>query len=313
MAKYDIVIIGGGVSGMGAALYSGRFMLKTAVVTTMPGGAIINTNDIANYPGIKNITGFELFNRISEHALEYGVEVINSTVTRIKKEKDYFLIYMDEEVLESKAVIIATGTVWKKLGIPGEEEFKSKGVHYCALCDGAFYKGKTVVVVGGSDTAAKDALLLTEYADKVYIIYRREKIRAEPITLSRVEENSKIEIINNTNVKEIQGQTTVQKVLLDKPYNGSTEFETQGVFIAIGHIPISNLAKDLGVKLNQKDEIVIDRRAMTNISGVFAAGDVCDGDFKQAITGVAEGVTAAYSAYNFVGKVNLSGLNGSSL
>jgi thioredoxin reductase (NADPH) len=300
MTKYDLIIIGGGVSGMGAAVYSGRFELKTAVITSMPGGAIINTNDIANYPGIKKITGFELYTKISEHAIEYGVEMINSTVTSIKKEKETFFVSLVDEVLESKAVIISTGTEWKKLNVPGEEEFKSRGVHYCALCDGAFYKDKIVTVVGGSDTAAKDALLLTEYAKQVFIIYRKEKLRAEPITLKRVLKNPKIKIIYGTNVKKIEGQSNVDGVILDRPYEGSEIFKADAVFVAIGHIPISELAKNIGVELNKKNEIIIDRESKTNIPGVFAAGDVSNSSFKQAITGVAEGVIASYSAYNYI-------------
>ena len=184
----------------------------------------------------------------------------------------------------------------------GAEEFKSKGVHYCALCDGALYKDKVVAVIGGSDTAAKEALLLAQHAKKVYIIYRKEKIRAEPINLKLIEKNNKIEIINNTNVVEILGDKLVNKVILDKEYNGSRELTLNGIFGAIGHIPLSDLAVKLGVKINNKKEIMIDRESKTNVKGIFAAGDVVDSGFKQAITGVAEGVVAAHSAYSYINK-----------
>jgi len=182
----------------------------------------------------------------------------------------------------------------------GAEEFKNKGVHYCALCDGALYKEKIVSVIGGSDTAAKEALLLAQNAKKVYIIYRGEKIRPEPVNGKLIEKNKKIEVINNTNVTEIQGDKMVNKVILDREYSGTKELALTGVFGAIGHIPLSDLAAKLGVKINKKNEIMIDRDSKTNVKGIFAAGDVVDSGFKQAITGVGEGVVAVYSAYTYI-------------
>ena len=165
------------------------------------------------------------------------------------------------------------------------------------------FKGKIVGVVGGSDTAAKDALVLAEHAEKVYIIYRKEKIRAEPVNMKRVENNKKIEVINNANVLEVKGKDFVESVLLDRDFNGSNELELNGLFIAIGHEVLSELAKPLGVKLNEKNEIIIDHKTSeTNVPGVFAAGDVADKPFKQAITGVAEGCTAAWSAYEYINR-----------
>lgn len=299
--KYDLVIIGGGVSGMGAAIYAGRFQLKTAVVQEKPGGTIILTNDVANYPGFKQITGLDLADKITDHAKEYGIEILTRKVTKVEKCKGgCFKVYTGDEHLHTKTIIFATGTEWRKLKVPGEEEFTGKGVHYCALCDGAFYKDKVIGVVGGSDSAAKEALLLADYGSKVYIIYRKENIRAEPINLKRVQDNPKIEVINNTNVTKIKGDKFVNKVLLDKPYKDSSELSLDALFIDIGHIPLSQLAKDIGVELNEKAEIKINRNAETNVKGVFAAGDVVNTKFKQAITGVAEGVTAAYSAYQYI-------------
>lgn len=301
MKEYDVVIIGGGVAGLGAAIYAGRFQMKTLVISENIGGTIVNTNDVANYPGFKKISGLELTNKLHGHVKDYDAKIIEKKVTDIKKRKDgCFKVFTVDKEIHTKTIILATGTEWRKLNVPGEKEFTGKGVHYCALCDGAFYKNKIIAVVGGSDSAAKEALLLTEYGKKVYIIYRKEELRAEPITLKRVMKNKKIEIIYNTNVKEIKGDKFVTSVILDKPYNGSREFKLDALFIDIGHIPLSGLAKKLGVKLNNKGEIIIDRKAKTNINGVFAAGDVADTKFKQAITGVGEGVTAAYSAYYYV-------------
>jgi len=184
--------------------------------------------------------------------------------------------------------------------ITGEKEFTGNGVHYCALCDGYIYNDKTVAVVGGSDSAAKEALLLSEYAKKVYIIYRRENIRAEPINAERVKKNEKIEVITNANVLEIHGDKVVNKVLLDRECFGSKELALDGLFIDIGHIPMTQLVEGLGVKLNKKDEVVIDRNGKSSCDGIYAAGDVTDHIFKQAITGVAEGVSAVFSIYEML-------------
>lgn len=299
---YDVAIIGGGCAGLAAGMYSGRFELKVALFGEIVGGTIINTDVVENYPGFKTITGFDLAMKLKEHMEDYTVDVFEEKVDDVKKRGDgAFEIKSSERTLIAKTVIFATGTKWRKLGVPGEEQYANKGVHYCALCDGAFYKGKVIAVVGGSDSAAKEALLLTQWARKVYIVYRGDKIHPEPINAERVAKNEKIEIINNTNIKEIKGDgKKVSSVILDKPYKGSNEFKLDGVFVEIGHIMLSDLAKGLGVKLNAKGEIEINRNAETSVPGVYAAGDVVDTAFKQAITGVAEGVLASYSAYQFL-------------
>jgi len=295
---YDLIIIGGGISAFGAAIYAGRFHMKTLILGENFGGTLLLTDEIENYPGYKKLTGQELFDKVKDHAMQYDIETSERKVEKIEKKDDHYQVDTVEEKYETHTVLIATGSEWKKLGVPGEKEFTGNGVHYCALCDGYAYQDKTIAIVGGSDSAAKEAILLTQYGKKVYIIYRREKIRAEPINLKRVEENDKIEIINNTNVVEIKGDKVVNKIILDKEYNGSKEFDVDGVFINIGHVPNSQLVKDIGVELNDKGEIKIDRHGATNVYGVFAAGDTTDNKFKQAISGVAEGVAAVYSAYN---------------
>ena len=298
--KYDTIIIGGGIAALGAAIYCGRFQIKTAVIGEKLGGTIILTDDIANYPGFKKITGMDLFDKVKAHANDYGIEIMEMRVVNIKKCGNYFKVFTKENTFETKSIILATGTEWRKLGVPGEKEYTSKGVHYCALCDGAIYKDKIIGVVGGSDSAAKEALLLSQYGKKVYIFYRKEKIRAEPINLKRVEDNKKIEVINNTNITEIKGERFVNGIVLDKPYNGSKEFKLDASFVEIGHIPISELAKQIGVKLDKKNQIITNEDSATNIKGVFAAGDVTNSKFKQAITGVSEGVIAAYNVYQYV-------------
>lgn len=302
MNIYDTIIIGGGVTAFGAAMYAGRFTMKTLVVGETLGGTIILTDVVENYPGFKKLTGMELANNISEHAKEYGIEVENDRVVKARKvEKIFEVETASGKKFTGRTVIIATGTQWKKLNAPGEEEYANKGVHYCALCDGAFYRNKVIGVVGGGDSAVKEALLLSTYGSQVYLFVRGEKPRPEPVNEIKLEKNKKITVFTKVNVKEIKGNgKKVTSVILDKEVNGSKEFMLDALFVEIGHLPLSELAVQLGVKLNAKNEIPINRLSETNVPGVYAAGDVVDTKFKQAITGVAEGVTAAYSAYQHI-------------
>jgi thioredoxin reductase (NADPH) len=310
MEKYDFLIIGAGGAGLAAAMYSARLGLKTLVLgynhgSEMPvGGVITTTNLVENYPGFEKISGTDLANKLEDHAKSYDlVKVKQEKVVSVKKLKKGFKVVSERSEYESKTILFATGTKWKKLEIPGSLEFENKGVNYCALCDAPLYRGKTVAVIGGSDSAVKDALVLAEHAEKVYIIYRKEKIRAEPINLERVNKNKKIEVINNTNLTEIKGDKKVEKIILDRSYKNSKELKLDGIFVAIGHVVLSELAEDLGVELNDKKEIKINHlNSETNISGVYAAGDVTDKHFKQLITGVADGCTAAHSAFEFISK-----------
>lgn len=291
---YDLIIIGSGVSGYAGGMYAARLGLKTLIIGEMPGGAIVLTDIVENYPGFKKISGTELFEKIREHTKEYGVEIVTSKVTKIEKKDEYFVVRVDKGY-EAKAILFATGTRHKELKVAGHDKYKNKGVHYCALCDGYFYKNKIVAVIGGSDSAVKDALVLSRAAKKVYVIYRGGQIHPEPINMKRIKGKKNIEIINNTNVIEIKGdEKKVTAVILDKEYNGSKELEVDGVFIAIGTIPLSDLAKDLGVRTNEKDEIIVNDKCETNVKGIFAAGDVTNIKFKQAITGVAQACTAAF-------------------
>ena len=302
---FDVLIIGGGVSGLSAGMYAGRLGLKTALITEVRGGTLVSTTDIENWPGIKKTDGVSLMKHIEDHAASYDIKMFDAKVSKVDKSKEFFTAETEGgKKYTSKTLIIATGTEIKKMGIKGEVEYSGKGVHYCALCDGSFYKDKIVAVIGGSDSAAKEALLLTQWASKVYILYRGKKIRAEPVNMKRVEEminQEKIAVINNTNITEIVAEGgKVKKVLLDKEFDGKKELELNGIFVEIGRIARSGLAKQLKVKLNKNDEIVIDHNGHTNVSGVYAAGDVTDSDFKQAIVGSSEGVIAAYNAYNHI-------------
>ncbi len=307
---YDFVSIGGGGTGLAAAMYGARLGLRTLVLghtagSELPiGGVITTTNIVENYPGFIKLTGPELAKKLEDHARSYNLVTIKEELaTDVKKLKSCFVVKTDKSQYKTKAVLFATGTKWRKLDVPGSKEFENKGVNYCALCDGPLFKDKVVAIVGGSDSAAKDTLVLTEHATKVYIIYRGSEIHPEPINLERVKQNKKIEIINNTNVTEVKGSQLVTGVVLDKPYKGSKELKLDGVFVAIGHIVLSDLAKPLGVKTNKEGAIMINHMTSeTNVPGIFAAGDVTDKQFKQLITGVADGCTAAYSAYEYITK-----------
>jgi len=308
--NYDFIILGAGGSGLAGAMYAARLDLKTLVLgtshgTELPIGGVITTTDVVeNYPGFIRLHGMDLAKKIEEHTRSYDLVTIKKEkAIKVEKSKQGFIVTSAKNKYSGKTILFATGTKWRKLpeNVKGSKEFENKGISYCALCDSPLFKNKIVGVVGGSDAAAKDTLLLSKYAKKVYIIYRGEKIHPEPINLERIERSDKIEIINNTNITEIKGDEIVKSVILDKPYKNSKELEIDGVFVAIGHIVLSDLAKTLGVKLNNKGEIIINHKTSeTNIKGIFAAGDVTDKPFKQLITGVADGCTAAYSAYEFI-------------
>lgn len=311
--NYDFIIIGAGGAGLAAAMYGARLGLKTLCLghshgTEMPiGGVITTTNVVENYPGFIRLTGTEIADKIKEHAQSYELVTLKEEKAEsIEKKGNLFRVKTSESIYNGKTILFATGTKWRKLEVKGSKEFENKGVAYCALCDAPLFKNKVVCVVGGSDSAAKDAMVLAEHAKKVYIIYRGEKIRPEPINYERIMKNKKIEVINQTNILEIKGKQFVESVILDKEYNGKKELELQGVFVAIGHIILSDLAKTLGVKINEKGEIILDHRTSeTNVPGILGAGDVGDKPFKQLITGVAEGCTAAFSAYEYISKNNL--------
>lgn len=302
---YDFIVIGGGCSGLSAGMYATRLGLKTLVFAELPGGLITTTHLVENWPGIITTTGPDLAMALYSHAEASGAEIKNEIVSKIEKLPDLngfpqFKTVTSTGEYISKTILIATGSHHRKLGAPGEAEFENKGVSYCALCDGAFFKNKVVGVVGGGDSAAKEALFLSEHASKVYIIVRKDILRAEPINAQRVGQNQKIEVLFNTEVESISGTKSMEKIKL-KEGKGSMsgkEIEMQGIFMAIGQDPQTGLAKDLGVELNAKNEIVINRKSETNVRGVFAAGDCCDAEFKQAITGSAEAVIASYYAFH---------------
>jgi len=312
METFDLLIIGAGCAGASGAMYAARMNLKTVILGEMPGGLITTTHLVENWPGIISISGPDLAQNLLDHAKAFGVENRGEKVLEIEKVKltnedstvgisAGFKVKTSSKEYMAKAVLIATGSEHKHMGIPGEENLTNKGVSYCALCDGAFYKGKEVVVVGGGDSAAKEALLLSEFCPKVYVVCR-STFRPEPINADRVKNNPKIEVILQNQPVEVLGENSVTGLKL----KDERVLDVKGVFVAIGHLPLSELALHVGVELNEKNEIMINRRSETNIPGIFAAGDVCDTQFKQAITGSAEAVTAAYFAFEYLNKTQIS-------
>lgn len=310
MENYDLIIVGAGGSGLAGGMYAARLGLKTLILgktsgSELPVGGVITTTDVVeNYPGFKSISGFELAQNLEKHARAYDLVTIKTEeVLDVNKKGNDFMVKTKKGEYSSKTILFATGTKWRKLDVPGGIELENKGVNYCALCDAPLYKNKIVSVVGGSDSAGKDALVLAKHAKKVYIIYRGEKIHPEPANLNKIESSENIEIINNANVTKVLGDEKVEGVILDREFNGNKEIRLDAVFVAIGHEILSDLACKIGVELNAHKEIIINHKTCeTNVSGVFAAGDVTDKQFKQLITGVADACTAAYSAYEYLGK-----------
>jgi thioredoxin reductase (NADPH) len=296
---FDLIVIGGGPSGLAAAMYGGRVGLKTLLLSDLPGGNMNFASLIENYPGFESIAGSELADKFRAHAVKYEAELRDEKVSNVERRGESFIV-TGEASYEAKSIIFATGTNFRKLGVPGEKEFDGKGVHYCALCDGPLYASKVIAVAGGSDSAVKEAILLAEYGKKVYVISRGEQIKCEKCNYEKASSIQKIEFIYKTNVVGIKGDKLVKSVMLDSAYKGKKELAVDAVFIEIGRIPASELAKKLGVAVNEKGEIITDKESKTNVPGVFAAGDVTNSSAKQVITGAAEGVKAAYSAYAYL-------------
>lgn len=292
---YDVMIIGSGPAGYTAALYTARYKLKTIIVGEMPGGLIAEAHKVCNFPSYKDISGMELMNKVDEQVKDLGVEVAMDTVENIEGEDLDFKITTSRDEYEAKKVIIATGTEHRRLGLEREGKLTGRGVSYCATCDAAFYDGKTVGIVGGGNAALASALLLSEYAEKVYILYRREGFfRPEPIRVDEINQNDKIEPIFNVEVESLIGEEKLEAVELS---NGET-MRVDGLFIDIGATPNSELAEGIGVKTVNGGYIQTDRERRTNVPGICAAGDVIDSPLKQMVAAVGQAAEAAQAVYD---------------
>jgi thioredoxin reductase (NADPH) len=301
MSEHDVLIVGGGPAGLAAALYTARMDLKTVVVDRGPlGGQLLNTELIEDYPGFDSILGSELATKMGEHARKFGVEVRDfEPVKDIDVDGQTKIVRLETgEELRAPALIMAAGGLPRYLEVPGEKEFWGRGVSYCAVCDGAFFKGQELAVVGGGDAAVEEADFLTRYASKVYIIHRRSRLRAQPILIDRARANPKIEFIFDAQVKEISGDGKVHRVRYEQ---GGTDHDLAvgGVFIFVGFVPNSGLFK-IHVDHDDAGYIVTDRNMQTSVEGIWAVGDVRSQLTKQIATAVGDGTTAAVAASMYV-------------
>jgi len=302
LEHWDLIIIGGGPAGLTAGIYAARSGLKTLLLEEKTlGGATAESPLIENYPGFMAITGRELVDKMAEHCRKFGVTIKEvEGVRELDLSGEKKIVKTDQASYSASAVIIATGCHYRELGVPGESEFKGRGVSYCAVCDGAFFKGKRVIVVGGGNSAATSALYLSNIASNVKLVHRRDQLRAEAALFENLQER-KVEFIWNSVVKEIKGETTVKSVVIHNNKTGETrEIEVDGVFVQIGEVPNSQLAVKAGVKVDEGGYIVVDARQRTNIPGVFAAGDVTNGPVKQVGTAVGQAIVAATEAFGYI-------------
>lgn len=299
---YDTVILGGGPAGLSAAIYSARGNIKTAVVDiTMFGGQPSNYLEIENYPGYPISGGYDLMEKFEEHADKFGVDKFPmQEIQKIDLLSEPKVIESLDTIFKAKTVIIATGAKATKLGIAGEKEFLGRGVSYCAVCDGAFYREKTVAVVGGGNAAVEEAAYLTKFADKVYIIHRRDKFRADKIVQERTFNNPKIELILDSIPLEIKGENNVETLVIKNvKTNEISEIKTDGVFPYIGFSPNVDLINGQ-LKQNERGFIETDVNLQTSIEGVYAAGDVRNTPLRQVITAAADGALAACSCVKYL-------------
>lgn len=299
---YDCIIAGAGPAGLTAAVYTARANLSTLLIERgVPGGQMANTEDVENYPGFDHILGPELSNKMFEHAKKFGAEYAYGDVKEIIDEGEYKIVKTSNKEFKTRSVIIATGAEYKKLGVPGEKELGGRGVSYCAVCDGAFFKGKDLIVVGGGDSAVEEGVYLTRFANKVTIVHRRDQLRAQKILQQRAFDNEKVDFVWNHTVKEIhEVDGKVGKVTLVHTKTGEeTEKEIDGVFIYIGMVPLSKPFENLGIT-NEAGYIETNEKMETKVPGIFAAGDIREKPLRQIVTATGDGSIAAQSAQVYV-------------
>ena len=298
---YDTIIIGAGPAGMTAALYAARSNLKVALIEGgLPGGQMNNTSDIENYPGYANISGPELAEKMFEPLENLGVEHLYGFVENVEDHGKFKKVVTDDQVYETRTVIVATGSKHRLLGVPGEEELNSRGVSYCAVCDGAFFRDQDLLVVGGGDSAVEEAIFLTRFAKSVTIIHRRDELRAQKVLQDRAFANEKINFIWDSVVKEIKGENRVESVVIENVKTGQvTEQAFGGVFIYVGLDPVSDFVQELQIR-DQAGWIVTDDHMKTSVTGIFAVGDVRQKDLRQVTTAVGDGAIAGQEAYKYI-------------
>jgi len=298
---HDVVIIGAGPAGMTAAVYASRANLDTVMLERgVPGGQMANTEDVENYPGYDFITGPELSSKMFEHAQKFGAQYKYGDIKSVEDHGEYKILKTSSEEIKTKTVIIATGAEYKKIGVPGEDELAGRGVSYCAVCDGAFFKERELVVIGGGDSAVEEGVYLTKFASKVTIVHRRNELRAQKILQERAFKNEKIEFIWDTELQTINGDGKVKSVtLLDKNTGNTYDYDADGVFVYIGMKPLTQPFEDLGI-LNELNYIEANSEMETRVPGIFAAGDVIDKTLRQIVTATGDGSIAAENAQKYI-------------
>lgn len=297
---YDLIIIGSGPAGLTASIYASRYKISNMVIGSLPGGTITEAWIVENFPAFNKIPGMELGQKMYEHAKELGAEMVLDDAKDIVNENGVFKITTSQhKEFSAKNILIATGSQARRLNLPNEEKYIGKGVVYCATCDAYFFKGKTVAVIGAANSAITSALLLSTLADKVYMIYRSENLKGDPVWIDKVKENPKIILVPNTNIIGLSGENNLEKVTLDKPYNNSSELAVDGLFIEIGVVPNTVLTNKIGVAVDPKGYIIVDNAQATNIPGIWAAGDITNNsnNLHQVITACAEGAVAANAIF----------------
>ncbi len=299
---YDVIIIGAGPAGMTAAVYTSRANLSTLMIERgIPGGQMANTEDVENYPGFESILGPELSNKMFEHAKKFGAEYAYGDIKEIVDGKEYKTVKAGSKEYKARAIVISAGAEYKKIGVPGEKELGGRGVSYCAVCDGAFFKNKELVVVGGGDSAVEEGVYLTRFASKVTIVHRRDKLRAQSILQARAFDNEKIDFKWNKTVKEIHEENgkVGRLTLVDTVTGEEEEFKADGVFIYIGMLPLSKPFENLGIT-NEEGYIETNAQMETKVPGIFAAGDIREKTLRQIVTATGDGSIAAQSVQNYV-------------
>ncbi|AUS18790.1 MULTISPECIES: thioredoxin-disulfide reductase [Bacillus amyloliquefaciens group] len=299
---YDVIIIGAGPAGMTAAVYTSRANLSTLMIERgIPGGQMANTEDVENYPGFESILGPELSNKMFEHAKKFGAEYAYGDIKEIVDGKEYKTVKAGSKEYRARAIVISAGAEYKKIGVPGEKELGGRGVSYCAVCDGAFFKNKELVVVGGGDSAVEEGVYLTRFASKVTIVHRRDKLRAQSILQARAFDNEKIDFKWNKTVKEIHEENgkVGRLTLVDTVTGEEEEFKADGVFIYIGMLPLSKPFENLGIT-NEEGYIETNAQMETKVPGIFAAGDIREKTLRQIVTATGDGSIAAQSVQHYV-------------
>ncbi len=292
---YDVIIIGTGSAGLPAGMYASRYKLKNLIIGAQTGGALATSHKVENWPWVLSASGKEIMDDFREHAVTSGSEILQDTVTDIQKGEHGFLVKTPNKEFTTKYIVLATGNTYKKLGLPSEEAFLGKGVSYCATCDGMFFRGRDIVVVGGGNTALTEALYLAEIGRKVYIVHRKDTFRAEDVWIEQAKKHENIELVMNEEVDHLEGEMFLEKVIL----KSSRIISADGFFVAIGSDPSTKLVAHLWLEMDSEGCLVVDARQETSLKGFYAAWDVTTNSnkFKQTIMSAAEGCLAAHSIH----------------